>query len=118
MSEPDAVPAVIEDRIAPILQMLGLAKRSRSLVCGTDAVISAVRSAKKPALILAARDVSERTKKQLSDKCGTYGVKLAFIDADRASLAAAIGNKNGQCSACAVTDRNMAMKIDSLREKA
>ena len=97
-----------------ILRMLGLARRSRSLVCGTDAVIAAVRSAKKPAIVVAASDGSERTKKQLFDKCAFNGVPLVSIEADRATLAAALGDKNGQTSACAVTDRNMAKKIDIL----
>ena len=97
-----------------ILRMLGLARRSRSLICGADGVITAVRSAKKPAIVLVAGDASERTKKQLSDKCATYGVPIAVLKADRPALAAAIGNRQGQCSACAVTDRNMANKIDSL----
>ena len=102
------------ENTAAILRMLGLARRSRSIVCGTDQVLSAVRSAKKPAIVLVASDASERTKKQLSDKCAYYGVTIALFDADRASLAAAIGDRNGQTSACAVTDRNMAKKIDSL----
>lgn len=106
------------DRENAILRMLGLARRSRSLLCGTDAVISAVRSPKKPALVLAAADASPRTKKQLSDKCATYGVKLHILDADKTALAAAMGDKHGQCSACAVTDRNMANKIDSLKQAA
>ena len=99
---------------AALLRMLGLARRSRSLVCGTDAVLAAVRSAKKPAIVLAASDASERTTKQLFDKCAFHGVPIAKIGADRAALAAAIGDRRGQCSACAVTDRNMAKKIDSL----
>ena len=96
-----------------ILRMLGLAKRARKLAVGTDAAINAVRSGK-AALALVASDASERTKKQIADKCASYGVTLIPLAADRSALAAALGSKDGQTSACAVTDRNMAIKIDSL----
>lgn len=94
--------------------MLGMAARSRRLVSGTDAVIAAVRAKAKPHIAAVASDASERSRKQLSDKCAFNGVPLITLAATRAELAAAIGRKNAQCSACAVTDRNMAKKIDIL----
>lgn len=97
-----------------ILGMLGLAARSRRLVAGTDAVIAAVRSKSKPYIAAVASDASERTRKQLADKCAFNGVTLITLDATRAELAAAVGKKNAQCSACAVTECNMAKKIDIL----
>lgn len=100
--------------VQAILSMLGLAARSRRLVVGTEAVLSAVRSKAKPHIVVAASDISDRTRKQLTDKCAYYGVRLIFPDADRAALAAAVGKKNAQCSACAVTDSNMAKKTDIL----
>lgn len=97
-----------------ILRMLGLAARSRRLVAGTDAVITAVRRKPGPHIVVAAGDISERTKKQLTDKCAFYEVPLIILGVSRAELAAAIGKKNAQCSACAVTDCGMAKKIDIL----
>ncbi len=96
-----------------VLRMIGLARRARKLAVGTDAVLDAVRSGKAP-VALVASDASERTKKQVGDKCASYGVTLIKLEADRRSLAAALGSKDGQTSACAVTDRNMAIKINSL----
>ena len=96
-----------------VLRMLGLARRARKLAVGTDAVLDAVRSGKAP-VALVASDASDRTKKQVGDKCASYGVTLIKLEADRRSLAAALGSKDGQTSACAVTDRNMAIKILSL----
>ena len=98
---------------AAILRMLGLAKRAGKLAVGTDATLNAARSGK-AAIALVASDASDRTKKQIGDKCAAYGVTLIAIEADRSALAAALGSKDGQTSACAVTDRNMAIKIDSL----
>ena len=103
MSEPSNTPR--------ILSMLGLAKRAGKLVCGTDAVIAAVTSPKKPDLVIAAADASERTKKQLADKCATHSVKLVFSGMKKDEIAPAVGKKDGQTSACAVCDRGMAEKI-------
>lgn len=96
---------------ARLLGMIGLAKRAGRLICGTDAVLSAVSSAKKPQLVIAADDISERTKKQLSDKCAHYGVTLLTIPVGRDALASAIGKKNSFVSAAAVTDRSFAERI-------
>ena len=96
-----------------ILRMLGLARRARRLAVGTDSGLNAARSGK-AALVVLASDASERTKKQIGDKCAAYGVPLVVPDADRQTLADALGFKDGQISACAVTDRNMAIKIQSL----
>lgn len=93
------------------LGMVGLAKRAGYLVCGTDAVISAVASKKKPILVVTAADASERTKKQLSDKCATYGVTYMEIPCAKDILARAVGKKESQISAAAVCDRGMADKI-------
>lgn len=102
-----------ESAEAAVLRMIGLARRARKLAVGTDAVLDAVRSGK-TAVALVASDASERTKKQVGDKCAFHGVTLIKLEADRRSLAAALGSKDGQTSACAVTDRNMAIKILSL----
>lgn len=99
---------------ARLLGMIGLAKRAGRLVCGTDAVISAVSSVKKPQLVIVADDISERTKKQLSDKCAHYGVKLLTIPVGRDALASAIGKKNSFVSAAAVTDGSFAEQISFL----
>ena len=99
---------------ARLLGMIGLAKRAGRLICGTDAVLSAAASAKKPQLVIAADDISERTKKQLSDKCAHYGVKLLTIPVGRDALASAIGKKNSFVSAAAVTDGSFAEQISFL----
>ena len=78
---------------ARLLGMIGLAKRAGRLVCGTDAVISAVSSAKKPQLVIAADDISERTKKQLSDTTQKAAKKIrlcAWISITAIILAAAM----------------------------
>ena len=54
------------------------------------------------------------TKKQLSDKCAHYGVKLLIISAGRDALASAIGKKTSFVSAAAVTDGSFAEQISFL----
>ena len=110
---PDAV-VTDEDAVAAILRMLGLARRARRLAVGTEATLGAIRKDGASATVAVASDASERTKKQIGDKCASHGAHLISLGATRAQLAAALGSKDGQTSACAVTDRHMAKKIDDL----
>lgn len=95
-----------------ILSMLGLARRAGKTVCGTDLAILAVRS-DKAFIVIMACDVSERTKKQLSDKCISHNVKLVQTDASQSEMAKATG-KSSPVSAVAVTDRHFADGIMKL----
>lgn len=93
------------------LGMIGLAKRAGKLIVGSDAVISSVASRKKPYVVLVPSDASDRTKKQLADKCSFYGVQCIELPCDRETLARFVGKKESQISAAAVCERGMAEKI-------
>lgn len=95
-----------------ILSMLGLARRAGKTVCGADLAVMAVRS-DKTFIVLLARDASERTKKQLSDKCFSHNVKLIHLTASQDEMAKAAG-KSSPVSAVAVTDRHFADGIAAL----
>lgn len=104
----------MNDSASRILGMIGLAKKAGKIVCGTDAVIEAITSGdpkRKPALTVCASDASERTKKQLADKCAYHSVTLITVDVTKDELALSVGKKDGQMSACAITDRGIAEKI-------
>lgn len=100
------------------LGMAGLAKRAGRLLCGSDAVISAIASEKKPHLVVLASDSSQRTVKQIGDKCNYYGVKCIMAEFDRQSLAHAVGKRNSLISAVGITDGGMANKMLMLYETA
>lgn len=90
------------------LRALGLCKRAGALVCGTPMICTALREGKrKPLIVVMASDVSDGTRKKLTDKCAFYQTKLVSIDADCGMLASAVG-KTGALAAVAVTDENLA----------
>ena len=93
------------------LRSLGLARRAGALVCGTPMICDALRSAKKPFLVVAANDISEGTRKKLTDKCGFYKTPLYTVDVSGEELAQAVG-KTGVLAAVAVTDKNLAKLVN------
>ncbi|MBE6569510.1 MAG: hypothetical protein E7658_04750 [Ruminococcaceae bacterium] len=73
---------------------LGLCRRAGGVVRGGETILRAVRSesaAKKPALVLIASDASDRTAKQLADKCRYYKVPCCRTAADSFRLAEITG---------------------------
>lgn len=93
-----------------ILTYLGLAAAKRSVVTGSDLVLREVRKQKPAICVLLASDASERTTKQICDKCTYYGVSLIRLDTDMEALGARIG-KISQVACVAVTDRGLASQI-------
>ena len=92
---------------AAVLRALGLCKRAGALVCGTPMICTALRDGKqKPLIVVAASDISDGTRKKLTDKCSYYETRLVTIEADGETLAAAVG-KSGFLAAVAVTDKNL-----------
>lgn len=98
-----------------ILRLLGLCRRAGKLISGQDTVIAAVQS-EKAALALLSSDASERTKKQLRDKCTFHGVPLVSLTVDGGALGKATG-KAGTLSSLAVTDRGFASSILKMAEE-
>ena len=90
-----------------LLSTLGLCARARRLVMGTPMVCEAMRDKKTPVIaVLEASDTSANTHKNLSDKCGFYGVPLYRLTANTADLGRAVG-KTGAVAAVGVTDMNL-----------
>lgn len=93
---------------AGVLRALGLCKRAGALVCGTPMICTSLREGKKrPIIVVMASDVSEGTRKKLTDKCAFYKTRLVTVDASGETLAAAVG-KTGVLASVAVTDENLA----------
>ena len=96
---------------AALLSMIGLAKKAGHAICGTDMVCDALRRGK-ICLVLAAENVSDNTKKKLSDKCAYYGVKLIFIPATADELGHAVG-KSGAVAAVGTDSEGFGASIES-----
>ncbi len=100
----------------PLLHALGLCARARALIYGTPMVCEAMRTAKKPRLVLVASDVSENTQKRLDDKCAYYGVEQIVLPLGSADLAHAVGKASG-LAAVGLTDENLCRLTRGALEK-
>lgn len=83
------------------LGVIGLAARARGIVIGTNQVLEAIRG-NKAKLVLIACDVSENTRKTLTDKSAYYSVSSEQIDITAVELGHAVGHSN--TAAIAFTD--------------
>jgi len=78
---------------------LGLCMAAGGIKTGTDTVLGEIRS-HRAKFVLVASDASERTKKQLTDKCNYYKVTVFSAGYTGAQLAQLLGKKS-QCAAVA-----------------
>ena len=85
------------------LGIIGLAARARGIAIGTNQVLEVIRN-KKSRLVLIASDVSENTRKTLTDKSVFYSARYELIDITTAELGRAVGH--GNTAAIAFTDAN------------
>lgn len=96
-----------------MLTYLGLAAAKRSVVLGTDLVLKEIRKKKGPICVLLASDASERTKKQITDKCNYYEIPLISLDCDMEALGKRVG-KISPTACAAVCDKGLAAQIVSV----
>lgn len=94
---------------------MGLCRAAGGVTTGFDLVLGEVRR-KKALFVLIADDASERTRKQISDKCEYYEVKCfpAGLTADE--LARVLGKKSS-CAAAAFTGKGPCRPLLSLFEE-
>ena len=86
--------------------LLGIAKKAGRVIAGTNLVTDAVRSgspSKCPCGVFLASDVSDNTRKRITNCCTYYEVPLYEIPLTIAEVGDAIG-KSGSTSAVGITD--------------
>lgn len=98
------------------LRLLGFCRRSGKIVCGAGQVLAAVTGKRPPYVVVMASDASDRTKKQLSDKCSHRGVRLVMTTANGEELAHLLG-KSGAVMAAGATDSAIARQILRLADE-
>lgn len=91
-----------------VLSALGLAKRAGKIISGTEQVQDAVR-AKKALIVIAARDISENSRKKITNTCTYYETELVEY-ATMELISAALGQKK-LISSVAITDDNFRILI-------
>lgn len=96
---------------ARLASMLGLCRRAGRLGCGVDAVTDALKTGRAP-LVLLASDASERTRKQITDKCAAARARLIPVSMTKAELGTACGLD--ELSVCSVSDPNFLSAIAAI----
>jgi len=101
---PDCITAAVKKRsfdralkgkgrnIMNILTTLGLCKRAGKLITGFDAVVADINKA---AGILITRDLSEKTKKEITFQCDKHKTKLIEIDHTMEEIESVLNKKTG-----------------------
>lgn len=120
MSEsPEIIPAVrqIPDLPDSALKLLGFCRRSGKLVMGAGQVLSQITGRRPPMLVVIAADASERTEKQLYDKCSFRSIKLARASVTGEELARLLG-KSGTVMAAGAADAGIAAQMIRLTDEA
>ena len=89
--------------------LLGIAKKAGLVIAGTNLVTDSIRSgsvSKCPHAVFLASDVSENTRKRITNCCTYYEVSLYSIPLTIAEIGDAIG-KSGSVSAVGITDAGL-----------
>lgn len=86
-----------------LLSVIGLANKAGALVTGTNNVLDSVRK-RKAKLVLVANDISDNTRKLLTDKTTYRSIKIITLPVSMAELGKALGKTD--TSSAAITDEN------------
>jgi len=73
-----------------LASMIGLCRRANRLGCGVDTIKDTLKTGRAH-LVLLSSDPSERTRKQICDKCATARVELLSIPLTKEELGRACG---------------------------
>lgn len=92
-----------------LLLAIGLAKRAGQAVFGTEMVRTSAKSGKAK-LIIIASDVSENTRKEISDTASFYKTECFASPYTMSELSAAAGLLRST-SSVAITDQNLAVLV-------
>ncbi len=83
---------------------IGLCASAGGVTTGFDLVLGEIRKGRAK-FVLIASDASDRTKKQLTDKCAYYNVKYFIIEEYSSEAVAHMLGKRSFCAAAAFTGR-------------
>ena len=82
---------------------IGICMVAGGVTVGFDMVLKDIRS-RKAKFVLLAEDASQRTKKQITDKCSFYGITCFMPELSSADISRAIG-KSYSCMTAAFTGK-------------
>ena len=91
-----------------VLFSIGLARKAGKVISGTDSVCDEIRK-NKVLLVICSFDVSDNTRKKISDCCKHHNVKLHFCEFSKETLGKSIGKSFSAC--IGITDKNLSELI-------
>lgn len=97
-----------DNNLKQLLFSIGLAKKAGKVISGTDSVCDEIRK-NKIFLVLCSFDVSDNTKKKISDCCAYHHVKIYFCEISKERLGKSIGKSFAAC--VGITDKNLSELI-------
>ncbi|MBQ7012244.1 MAG: ribosomal L7Ae/L30e/S12e/Gadd45 family protein [Clostridia bacterium] len=106
-----------ETAIKRATSSIGLAKKAGKIICGIPMIIEALRTAKKPSLVIASAEASANSLKKISDKCKFYGVEIITIPISPDELAHSVGN-SGSVAAVSINDGGLADLVRSALDES
>ena len=107
------------EREAKAMRLLGFAAKAGRVTAGVPLICTAMQKGaggNRPLVVLLAADASENTKKRITDKTTYYRVPLRLISADCATLATAVGKRDGAVAAVGISEPSLAREILDLLE--
>lgn len=98
-----------------ILGTLGLCRRAGKVIFGFDAVIDEVKSPKgKVCGVIIAKDLSEKTKKEVLFYCGKYNVTAKTVNVTLEEISGVMGKRTG---VIAILDKGLFNSITNNQTK-
>ena len=99
-----------------LLSLAGLCRRAGGVVPGGDSVISAVQRGTKPKAVILSSFATDRTKKQVTDKCTNANVPLYVVDIDLFELGEKLGLRSS-LAVFALTGKGPVSQVVELAKK-
>ena len=96
------------NNLKQLLFSIGLARKAGKVIVGTDMVCDEIRKSKIH-LVLFANDVSDNTKKKITDCCTYYHVEIHSCELTKDELGRAIGKPFAAC--IGIADINLSTLI-------
>ncbi len=108
----DFAEAELTEALERIVMALGLALKAGKCIVGTDLSVDSIR-AKKAALAFMPSDVSDNTRKRITDSCNYHNVHLIVLPCSKEFLGKKLGKKAG-VSCAVIADKSFVKIVEKI----
>ena len=95
-----------------MLSTIGICAKARKLIYGIPLLCEAMKSGGKstPILVLVANDISENSRKRITDRCKFYSVEYIILPIGAEEFGMTVGKKTA-LGAVGITDNNLCIAV-------